>query len=244
MITPIKIVGGALIPLVVVGLVVSTFRPPAETTSAELGSLGYFEQPEPVAPARVKLVDSLGREVGFPEPTGRWTVIFFGFTACPDVCPTTLSVLNLAVQDMEAPPRVVMVSVDPERDSPERLRQYVSAFNPAFKALTGQPAEIRSLADSVGVGFIKGEMTDDGSYNVDHSAALVVLDPRGWHAGFHPSTTSAGTPAPAVRCAESGDARTGPAIAVRLVDPAFNRLPCWRLRVVLGLVLVVHRRQR
>jgi protein SCO1/2 len=107
---------------------------------------------------------------------GRWTFLFFGFTHCPDVCPTTLAVFAEALPRLGADTRLVLVSVDPERDTPERLGKYVAAFNPAFLGATG---EISALAESLGVVYAKVPGAAPSSYSVDHSSSVLLVDPRG-----------------------------------------------------------------
>jgi protein SCO1 len=130
------------------------------------------------------MTDHLGNPVGLSNLKGGWSLLFFGFTTCPDICPTTLSVLNDAVSGLEEPPAIVMVSVDPERDTPERLAQYVPAFNPDFVGYTGTFEETVKLAEQLNIAFGKVPGDLPGSYLVDHSASLVVIDPDGRYAGF------------------------------------------------------------
>lgn len=114
--------------------------------------------------------------------TGRWTLLFFGYTHCPDVCPVTLSVLKNAVALMEDagvdPPQVVFVSVDPKRDTAEHLAAYVSYFNPRFVGVTGSDTELKAFARQLGVLYVLNEADADGNYLVDHTAGVFLLDPR------------------------------------------------------------------
>ncbi|MEM7081294.1 MAG: SCO family protein [Pseudomonadota bacterium] len=112
-----------------------------------------------------------------------WTVLFFGFTHCPDVCPTTMSVLAKARERMRTldPDRtfeVIMISVDPERDRPEVLEQYVPFFDPDFLGVTGTTAQIQSLAADMGVAY-RRVPTGEQAYTVDHTSALFVINPEG-----------------------------------------------------------------
>ena len=119
---------------------------------------------------------------------GRWSLVFFGFTHCPDVCPITLQVLSNARQQLLAEghnelPRIVLVSVDPERDTPEILARYVTHFGDDTIGLTGELAEVRKLTDGLGVFFEKSG--NDENYSVDHSAVVIVVNPDGqFHALF------------------------------------------------------------
>jgi protein SCO1/2 len=133
----------------------------------------------------VALEDYHGKPFTLDRLTGRWTLLFFGYTHCPDVCPITLSVLKNAVAQMAAsgaetePPQVVFVSVDPGRDSLEHLDAYVSHFNPDFLGVTGEDAKLQEFARQLGVLFIRAEPDADGNYVVDHTAAIFLIDPRG-----------------------------------------------------------------
>jgi len=114
---------------------------------------------------------------------GQWDLVFFGFTHCPDVCPLTLSLLAEVRSEMaqrgEAPlPRIVLVSVDPERDTPQRLADYVGYFGDANLGITGEPGEIRKLADALGIFFEQTALGDD-DYTVDHSTVVLLIDPEG-----------------------------------------------------------------
>jgi len=152
---------------------------PVAPTSAML-----LPAPKPV-PA-FSLLNQFGEPVDQSVFRGQWDLVFFGFTHCPDICPTTLQVLAaakkaLADQGRELLPRIVLVSVDPERDTPELLARYVDYFGDGNLGLTGTLEELRKLTGGLGIYFEKrpGEGDD---YAVDHSAAVLVIDPDG---GFH-----------------------------------------------------------
>ena len=121
---------------------------------------------------------------------GHWTLLMFGFTNCPDVCPTTLLELaaaRRALADLppDRVPQVVMVSVDPQRDTPTRLAGYVGHFDASFVGVTGTPAAIAALTAAVGVAVQPGAATD-GGYSVDHSAAVFLVDPQAAVAALFP----------------------------------------------------------
>lgn len=121
----------------------------------------------------------------------RWSFIFFGYTHCPDVCPTTLSVLNSVAQklgDLDEDIRFVFLSVDPERDTPEQLAQFVSYFNADFIGVTGTPEGIEQITRQLGVLHIRAQPEEGASgYLVDHSASVFLFDPDGrYHAVFSP----------------------------------------------------------
>ncbi len=119
---------------------------------------------------------------------GHWTLLFFGFTHCPDVCPTTLNTLarsRALLGDLPASqqPEVVMISVDPERDTVARLHDYVPFFDPTFVGVTGSTAEIDALTAALGVAHLKIPR-DDGDYTVDHTASIFLIDPAGRQAAL------------------------------------------------------------
>lgn len=122
------------------------------------------------------LLDQDGQPVTLADLRGRPSLLFFGFTQCPDVCPTTLALLSTALQRATAPNlRVVLVSVDPERDTPQRLGAYVRAFDASFTGLTGSVEEVEKLARQLGVAAVRVPRPG-GDYTIDHSAALLWLD--------------------------------------------------------------------
>lgn len=125
--------------------------------------------------------------------TGRWTLLFIGFTHCPDVCPTTLADLGSAEklwsQRLPAAqrPRIVFVSVDPERDSAEKTREYARFFSPDAVGVTGELAALEAFARSLGMVFMKvpaGDGDDPANYSIDHSAHITLLDQQGRFAGL------------------------------------------------------------
>ncbi|MDI3341240.1 MAG: SCO family protein [Sphaerobacter sp.] len=113
---------------------------------------------------------------------GKVVAIYFGYTYCPDVCPTTLAALARAKQALGKrgdDVQVVMITVDPERDTPEITQEYVSRFDPTFVGLGGDVARIRQVATGMGVYFEKQQRGSAGGYLVDHTATVLVLDRNG-----------------------------------------------------------------
>ena len=116
---------------------------------------------------------------------GQWSLMFFGFTNCPDVCPDTLAMLAQSMEQLrlmrrEDLPQVVFVSVDPDRDHGQLLADYVSWFDPEFVAVTGPEEQLQALTRQLGIVYWR-EAPDErtGFYNVDHSAAVLIIDPEG-----------------------------------------------------------------
>jgi protein SCO1/2 len=134
------------------------------------------------------LIDQTGKPVNKQFFQGKWTLVFFGFTYCPDICPTTLGILGKFYNELHdkegfAPVQIVMVSVDPARDTPEKLRQYTAYFNPAFTGLTGEYMELVKFAGDLNSGFTKVPL-ESGEYLMDHSGNIAVINPRGDYHGF------------------------------------------------------------
>lgn len=128
----------------------------------------------------LELADPSGRTRRLEEFRGQAVVLFFGFTQCPDVCPTTLAQVAGAVKQLGADAdrvRVLFVSVDPERDTAQALAQYVATFDPRIVALRGDLAATRKVAQEFKIYFEKRKQGD--SYTVDHSAQTYVIDPKG-----------------------------------------------------------------
>jgi len=169
---------------VFLGLLLASFLNPRPMNDEDAAKLGYYRFDEPRPISEFFMIDHLGQRASLSNLKGRWSLLFFGFTTCPDVCPTTLSVLNDAISPLKDPPAVVMVSVDPDRDTPERLARYVPAFNPTFTGYTGTFDETVKLAEQLNIVFGKVPGDVPGSYLVDHSASLVLIDPKGRYAGF------------------------------------------------------------
>ncbi|WP_273456645.1 SCO family protein [Nevskia ramosa] len=116
-----------------------------------------------------------------------WTLVFAGFTFCPDVCPTTLAELK-AVQarlgDDAAKVRILFLSVDPGRDTPEKIASYLKFFSPDFLGATGDDAALETLGKNLGYVYAKVPGATPNSYTVDHSTALILINPQGQVAGY------------------------------------------------------------
>lgn len=125
---------------------------------------------------------------------GKVLLLFFGYTHCPDICPTFLGTgaqaLNRLSAEERARVRLVLVSVDPERDTPTRLAEYTAFFHPDMIGVTGTPAQIAAVAKLYGAAYVKQELRPDGGYAVDHSAQTYVVAPDGRLA----ATLDLGTP--------------------------------------------------
>ena len=149
--------------------------------------LVLFSAPREVLP--FELVDHRGNTFTRDDLVGKWTMIFPGFTFCPDICPTTMAQLGQMWEYLDDKPKkdlqVIMLSVDPNRDTVEKLGQYVPYFNEEFTGLTGNLGTIANLATQMNIAFdvINPENAPD-SYDVAHSANIVLLNPDGNYQGF------------------------------------------------------------
>lgn len=148
--------------------------------------------PEPKALEAFQLTDHRGNPFTREDTKGKWTFIFFGYTHCPDVCPTTLfqfkkiaSLLD-KTEGATQNTQFVLVSVDPERDTPEYLEKYIHYYHKDFIALTGMHEQIKALASQLGIFYMRAASKeidtmrndeDNENYLIDHSVAIILLDP-------------------------------------------------------------------
>jgi protein SCO1/2 len=159
-----------------IALVERAAEPPVLTAGTAL--------PEPRELPAFELVDQAGRTFDVERLEGRWSLLFTGFTHCPDVCPTTVALMadlnrRVARQDVQ----FVFVSVDPERDTPEAVARYLAHFDPALLGATGARAEMERLTAGLGLGQVRNPGAGD-EYTVDHSTAFVLIDPDARLAGY------------------------------------------------------------
>lgn len=136
--------------------------------------------PEPLPLPEFALRDQHNRAFTRDSLRGRTSLVFFGFTRCPDICPATLQQLALARKQIaeagkEPLPQIILISVDPERDTPEKLKPYVDHFGEGVSAATGSEEAVRSLTSALGLWFEKQPL-GEGDYTVSHSTAVLVVD--------------------------------------------------------------------
>ncbi len=157
------------------------FFAPAPVNTPVLES-GTWLSPPRTLPA-FALVDQDGKAAGPERLRGGWTLVFFGFTHCPEACPTTLALLGTVRRALATTlpaakvPAVLLISVDPERDTPAVLKAYLAGFDPSFTGLTGNPEAVRAFATALGVPYRKIPL--DGDYMLDHSTAIMLVAPDG-----------------------------------------------------------------
>ncbi|UZE29239.1 SCO family protein [Pseudomonas asplenii] len=136
----------------------------------------------------VKMTDQDGQPMQIDQLKDKWTLLFFGYTFCPDICPTTLAQLRQIKselpKDVVGRLQIILVSVDPHRDTPQQLKQYLGYFDPQFRGLTaGSIEDLQKLANAVSIPFIPAD-TSKPNYTVDHSGNLAIVGPDGRQRGF------------------------------------------------------------
>lgn len=173
----------------------SKINAPRELSEQEMQLNGafVFEQPRIIKP--FQLLDQEGNDFGLEQLQGKWSLLFFGFTYCPDICPTTLADLKqfkglLADTSWAEDTQIVLVSVDPARDTPAALKEYLAYFDPEFTGLTGDFMVLQGLATNLNAAFTKSMAADGKSYLVDHTPNIAVVNPYGhYHGFFKPQAT-------------------------------------------------------
>lgn len=156
------------------------FRPPPE--APEIAGI-FLPESRPLEP--FELIDHTGNTFGVERFEGNWTFLYLGYTYCPDVCPLSLVDLNqvqqrLAGEGLDENNAYMMVSVDPQRDRPERLAEYVTYFNPKFQGATGEAEELAQLTRQFGAVYrIPEDAVGRDDYLVDHSSTITLINPQG-----------------------------------------------------------------
>ena len=155
---------------------------PGKTVSPELQSV---LRPEPKPLQAFELTDQYQQPFNLERLQGKWSFVFFGYTYCPDICPTTLSTLTAVVRQLQTDPQdmpdtqVVFVSVDPQRDTPDVIEGYLKYFSEAFQGITGAQQDIDNLARQFGAGYMKEPEAAPGQYLVSHTSSIFLVDPNG-----------------------------------------------------------------
>ena len=164
------------------------FKKPAATEVSQppiiLTSGTLLSPPRSINPFQLK--DDHNKPFTQANLLRHWNLVFFGFTNCPELCPTTLSTLNQAYKNLQTNhlpvlPQIIFISVDPKRDTPERINRYLSSFNPAFIGATGKKKQIDELVRDFNIVYVeiaqKGNQANE--YTIDHSGAILLIDPAG-----------------------------------------------------------------
>ena len=144
-----------------------------------------------------RLIDHNGKTVTDADFRGRYMLIYFGYSFCPDVCPTTLAVMAQALEKLGGKAQrivPILITIDPERDTPQVLNDYVKAFGPSFVGLTGSEAAIKDVEKKYRVYAVKKPLDSskggEGNYGVDHSSVLYLMGPDGKLVNFYDEAVS------------------------------------------------------
>lgn len=178
---PVMLIGLVLMLLGVLGA--RYFLAPHQPTLASKPPPHYLQPGKPIAD--FALIDYNKRRFDLSRLKGKWTFLYFGYTNCPDVCPTTMLIMKsvwsrLPAADKADPtPQMVFVTVDPGRDTPERLKKYVRFYQPDFLGVTGKMDEIDKLTKQVGVAHSITPNKDGKGYSVQHGSQIILVDPNG-----------------------------------------------------------------
>ena len=182
------IVSCVAVILVALSLYVNKMTTKVHLSSEQLRDMGLYLIEPPRNLGSFNLMDSAGKEF-LPEGfKGKWNILFFGFTFCPDICPITMSMLSriekgLNNEDLDKI-RIYLVTVDPDRDSPDQLKVYLENFSENFIGLTGGLDQIYNFATRVNAPFSPISNSKDPHYTVDHTGSIILINPEGNYAGF------------------------------------------------------------
>ena len=172
---------------VIIGLLAGNYLTSGNDRSTAMREAGIVTLPSSRGLPALQLVSTRGEQINTQNLTGKWSLVFFGYTFCPDICPTTLAELRQLKKQLPEQARqnlqVLMVSVDPHRDTTEQLKLYLDYFDPEFTGLTGELKDIQTLSNALSIPFIAGD-TRQPRYTVDHSGNLAILNPDGRQYGF------------------------------------------------------------
>lgn len=151
-----------------------------------LTQAGIFLLPTAMPIPQTTLIDTARQPFNFNQLKGHWSLVFFGYTFCPDICPSTLADLRLLKKNLPAAAQslqLVFVSIDPTRDTAEHLRTYLDFFQSNIIGLSGSAEVLQALSNSMGLGFIPAD-TQKINYTIDHSPNIAILNPEGIQIGL------------------------------------------------------------
>ena len=182
------IVSCLTVMVIAVSLYVNKMTTKVYLSNEQLKDLGLYL----IDPARnlgsFNLIDSNGKEFLPNDFEGKWNALFFGFTFCPDICPITMRMLSRIEKEIDSQEldkiRIFLVTVDPDRDSPDQLKVYLENFSENFIGLTGGLDQIYNFATRVNAPFSPISNSKDPHYTVDHTGSIILINPEGNYAGF------------------------------------------------------------
>ncbi len=181
---------GAIMIIALFGSVLLLKPTPAIKIPSDLQQV-LWPEPQPLTAFNLSMHNN--QAFNLESLQNKWTLLFFGYTHCPDVCPLALTVMKAVYKSLAQYPKVqrntqmVFVSVDPARDTPEHISQYVAHFDSSFIGVTGEVAQIDQLAKSLNAGYVSGKVDEFGRYDIDHTSSIYLIGPqRQVHGAFIP----------------------------------------------------------
>lgn len=187
-----------IVVLMLFGAGLAIFSTRFYQNSAAPESIPGLLWPDPKQLTDFSLLDHNGKPFGKSELQGHWSLLFFGYSYCPDVCPVTLSVMEQVQSQLQLQPgqpalQSLFITVDPQRDTTSHLAKYISYFNGKITALGGSDEQIDQLASQIGIAHITGPVSTDGSYMVQHTGSVFLLDPKSRLVGIFSAPHNADT---------------------------------------------------
>jgi protein SCO1/2 len=185
----LTIAGLVVFMVLVVLMLINRVGQPTLLSEGAMRANGAWMYKPPRKVNEFNLRDHNGADFTHANLEGKWTLLYVGYTSCPDVCPTTLAMLaklkkELAGTEAEKNTQVVLISADPERDTVDRLKQYVTYFDPQFVGVTGDFLDLQRFATNLSFAFTKVPGSDPNNYLIDHGANIALINPRGDYEGF------------------------------------------------------------
>jgi protein SCO1/2 len=185
------VIGLVAFMALLVGLLVHKVLSPTMMNNEQLSENGLFVYDVPRRFADFQLTDQDGQPFTQDWFKGRWSLVYFGYTYCPDICPVTMATLRQFQQqlaevdeDAAAATQVAFISVDPQRDTPEKLKQYVRYFGADYVGATGEYIDVFNLGRSLNVAFGYQAQGEGGDYLVNHTGEVMLINPEGHFHGF------------------------------------------------------------
>ncbi len=182
------VIGCIAFMALLVGLLVNRVLTPPLLSNAQLAEQGLFVYDVPRKIQDFNLLDYEGKPFANSQLVGQWSLVFFGYTTCPDVCPLTLAAIRqfkqlMQEKDSALPIQVTFITVDPQRDTPEKLAAYVHYFGDDYLGVTGTYIDIFTFARQLNVAF-GYQPVENGDYLVSHSGEIMLINPNGDFHGF------------------------------------------------------------
>lgn len=173
---------GVILCLMLIGAVLGIYTGRFYQSAPSPDTIAGLLWPNPKQLTEFTTIDHNGRPYGAENLKGHWSLLFFGYTYCPDVCPLTLTVLGQLHKKLQSQPdlsdtRTLFITVDPDRDNTARLAEYIAYFNQNFIALGGTTEQVDGLASQIGIAWSHALADTEGNYMVNHSSAVFLLDP-------------------------------------------------------------------